>query len=291
VTLGADPARLHLHNVEVALRDPELAGLSVDLLRGGAEVADAMASADLALAGAGVTATELCAFGVPAVLLVLADNQEPVAEALAAAGAAVTASPLDPTSMALALSALAGDADRRRAMAAAGRALVDGRGALRVVARLRADLVRLRAATADDARRLFDWVNDPVVRSTSFAPAPVAWETHVTWLERTIADPARRLFVVESDAAAIGQVRFDLDGDRAEISIGLAAAQRGSGLGAAAIDAGVRALFRGTDVVTVVARIRTDNRSSAVAFGDAGFAPAGEGSDGGIPLLRYARSR
>jgi RimJ/RimL family protein N-acetyltransferase len=292
VALGGEPTRRHLHNVDVALRDPGLAELTVDQLAGRRDPTGAMAAADVALAGAGVTASELCAFGIPAVLLALADNQEPVVDAIEAARAAVSASPTDPTGMALAVSALVGDADRRRAMADAGRALVDGRGALRVAARLRADLLRLRPAGTDDARLLFEWVNDSVVRSTALAPAPVAWDTHTTWLEARLADPTCRLWIVEDEQGrSIGQVRVDGDAGEVEMSVGLAAASRGSRLGPAAVDAAVRRVFADTSATTVVARIRDANIASVLAFGDAGFLPAGEGTDGAVTWLRYARAR
>jgi spore coat polysaccharide biosynthesis predicted glycosyltransferase SpsG/RimJ/RimL family protein N-acetyltransferase len=292
VALGGAPARLHAHNVDVALRDPRLAALAVERLDGRDEVSGAMQRADLALAGAGVTASELCAFGVPAVLLALADNQKPVVDAVVAAGAAVAASPLDPPGMAQAVSALAQDADRRRAMGAAGRALVDGRGALRVAARLRADLLRLRAARPDDEGVLFEWVNDPDVRRTALRPGPVTWETHVAWFAARLADPACRLWIVEDDGGTrLGQVRIDGSEGEVEISVGLSAAARGRRWGPAAIDGAVRRAFAETTATTVVARIRPENRASVLAFGDAGFTPDGEDGDGAVTWLRYARAR
>lgn len=292
VTLGAEPARPLLDCIEEALGHPALAGLAVEVLDGRADVVDAMVGADLALAGAGVTATELCVFGVPAVLLAVVGNQEPVAAALEAAGAAVTASPADAASIARALTALVGDHERRGRMAAAGRALVDGRGALRVVVRLRADLLRLRPATGGDASRLFEWANDPVVRYASFSSAPIPWDDHVAWVEHSVADPSRHVFIVEGEGGEpIGQVRLDVDGAEAEISVGLGAQHRGRALGPAAIDAGVRRLWAETPVTRVVARIRSENRSSVVAFGDAGFLPDGKGTDGSSTWLRYSRCR
>lgn len=52
------------------------------------DMAERMAAADLALGGAGGTAWERCAVGLPTLVLVLAENQRPGARALVEAGAA-----------------------------------------------------------------------------------------------------------------------------------------------------------------------------------------------------------
>src|SRR4029079_4764741 len=52
------------------------------------EMAALMAESDLAIGAAGVTSWERCCLGLPALVLVLADNQRKSAEALHEAGAA-----------------------------------------------------------------------------------------------------------------------------------------------------------------------------------------------------------
>jgi UDP-2,4-diacetamido-2,4,6-trideoxy-beta-L-altropyranose hydrolase len=121
---------------------------AVDVLGAGAElVVDAddmprrMAAAELAVAAAGGTARELALVGVPSLLLTLAENQRPAAEAMAALGVAVDlgwSHAADPETIATALHALAGEPARRAAMVARGRAQIDGRGAGRVVAAMAA---------------------------------------------------------------------------------------------------------------------------------------------------------
>jgi len=55
------------------------------------DMAALMALADLAIGGAGVTAWERCALGLPAVTVTMAANQAATAAALEAAGASVSA--------------------------------------------------------------------------------------------------------------------------------------------------------------------------------------------------------
>lgn len=100
-------------------------------------MAERMLQADLAIGGAGGTAWERCCLGLPSIVVVLADNQRPGAEALARAGAAwvideVAAVPRElPGLLATAVApAVLAQAARR----AAG--ITDGRGAERVSERL-----------------------------------------------------------------------------------------------------------------------------------------------------------
>lgn len=107
-----------------------------ELLQAVTNMPGLMAWADLAVSAAGSTCWELCFFGVPMLLVPIADNQAGIGPALAVAGAAVVARP-EPESLAQNLRSLLGDAQARRAMSAAGHGLVDGQGARRVSAALR----------------------------------------------------------------------------------------------------------------------------------------------------------
>lgn len=96
--------------------------------------------ADVAVSGAGTTPYELACAGVPAIVVVLADNQAPVAAAFERAGLAIALDArdqLDRGALTEAVEKLA-DKDRRRAMAEAGPRLIDGRGAERCRAALSA---------------------------------------------------------------------------------------------------------------------------------------------------------
>ena len=105
------------------------------LVRTTDEMARLMAESDLAISAAGTTALELLCVGVPAILYSVAANQADVAPAAARAGACLdmgSVESFDPQRLV--------DAVRRalepqtaRKLSAAGRALVDGRGAQRVI--------------------------------------------------------------------------------------------------------------------------------------------------------------
>lgn len=100
------------------------------------DLAPLMARASVAVCGGGVTPLEAASLGVPLVIKVLADNQAPGAQALASAGAAlvVAGESEGVTGVAgLALGLLADD-DARAVLAERAHALVDGKGAARVMA-------------------------------------------------------------------------------------------------------------------------------------------------------------
>ena len=99
------------------------------------DLVEIMADATVAVSAAGSTCWELAFLGVPAVLLVAADNQAGIAAGLAAAGFAASLGPVAPfpaEALGAAVGALLADAGRRARMAAVGQLLVDGGGADRV---------------------------------------------------------------------------------------------------------------------------------------------------------------
>lgn len=98
-----------------------------------------MAWADLAVSGGGSTCWELAFMGLPALVMILADNQRAVAEGLDEAGIVVNLGwhkDLAATDIAQALVSLAGAAGQRTEMSQRGRELVDGKGNDRVLTEL-----------------------------------------------------------------------------------------------------------------------------------------------------------
>jgi spore coat polysaccharide biosynthesis predicted glycosyltransferase SpsG len=90
--------------------------------------------ADVAVISGGVVKYEAAACGVPTVVTAVVEHQHDVAAAFASTGAAVYAGEIGraaPAALCDKVTGLLADERRRAAMAAAGRALVDGRGAER----------------------------------------------------------------------------------------------------------------------------------------------------------------
>ena len=149
----------------------------------------------------------------------------------------------------------------------------------------------LRPARASDVRLLYEWANDPAVRAVAYHPDPIPWPDHQAWFARRLASDDARLYVAEVEAEPVGQIRFDLDGPTAVLSVSLAAGARGQGLGTALIRAGVARVYADADVREVRAYVRDDNPASARAFEKAGFALARRLVEQDVPSRLYVDRR
>ncbi|MCS6802856.1 MAG: UDP-2,4-diacetamido-2,4,6-trideoxy-beta-L-altropyranose hydrolase [Chloroflexota bacterium] len=247
--------------------------------------------ADVAVAGAGTTTWELCALGVPSLLAVLADNQAPVAEAVAARGAAIALGRLDdqlPDRIAARLDLLMRSEVLRLLLSESGRALVDGRGAARVVRAMHAADLRLRPANSEDCDLVYQINAHPAVRRWSFTSGAIALEEHRRWFAAKLADPACLLFVAEENGEPVGVLRYDLAGDEATVSIAIDPQRQGRGYGTAVLQAGSALL--GGRAVRVRALIKPDNVASIRVFTSAGYRPAGETMVNGERVLVMAQN-
>jgi UDP-2,4-diacetamido-2,4,6-trideoxy-beta-L-altropyranose hydrolase len=111
----------------------------LELLTSVLEMAPLMAWADLGITGAGSTCWELACVGLPSVTLVIAENQRAIAQELSAAGVVFNMGWHEgvlPERIAATVDGLLYSSFRRLRMSQQGRALVDGKGADRVVAAL-----------------------------------------------------------------------------------------------------------------------------------------------------------
>jgi len=146
--------------------------------------------------------------------------------------------------------------------------------------------VRLRPAGAADASRLREWRNEAETRAASFVMAPVAWDEHVRWLDRKLADPYARLLIASDEAGAeVGFVRLDADGEDAEISVSIDRGRRGQGIGTEVIRKAAALAFAELGVRRVVAHIKLENSRSLRAFTGAGFARSSLGRDDVVELV------
>lgn len=285
VVLGGAPSPAVRALGAAVVADPRLADLDMRVLQGGEDIAAALDAADLAFAAAGTISWELCSRGIPAVLVSVAPNQDPVATELSRLGAASFV-PTKAEAVVEGLLALLGDPARRQRMASVARSLVDGLGARRVVCRLRSELLVLRPVDEHDAELLFAWSNDPVTRASSFSSADISWEDHNVWLRARLESSSSFSYIAsDRGGREVGLIRFDRPSKNVEVGVTVAPSQRGQGWGGALVLAGCRRLRQDSGPVRVEARIKPGNVASVRAFVDADFDPiVGEES----VALRYA---
>tara|TARA_R110000868_G_scaffold219607_1_gene470716 strand:+ start:20597 stop:21646 length:1050 start_codon:yes stop_codon:yes gene_type:complete len=123
---------------QLAKRDSAL-NLLVDI----DNMAERVMAADLAIGAGGGSALERCVLGIPSIVIVLADNQRPAAQAMAKAGAALTIESPDALETSLPDLLCGVSAQSLASMSAKAAKLCDGLGAERIAVAL---MDRLRAS-------------------------------------------------------------------------------------------------------------------------------------------------
>lgn len=244
-------------------------------------MADLMAAADLAIGAPGGSSWERCAMGLPALLFTVAANQRANAAALAAAGAADDLGPPAAWSverLAGRVAALAREPRRLRAMGRAAAALTDGNGALRIAMALAGTVhvataeagdrtVALRPAVAEDADAILDWQREPEARRFARNAAVPTEAEHAAWMTGRLAAADRVTAIVELAGQPAGLLRLDPHGQGLEVSILIAVAAQGRGVGRAAL-ALARRLASGRDLW---AEVLPGNDRSRALFRAAGY--------------------
>jgi len=268
---------------------------NIHLVRNAGNMPELMVRTDLAIAAGGTTAWEMAFSGLPMMTIVLADNQRSNGEQLEAAGVAVNLGwheDLTPDSLAEQVQALIKDWSKLDEMAAKARKLVDGLGSMRVWLRLNEESLKLRPAKAEDARLIFDWANDPGVRFVSFSSEPIVWENHLTWFTAKLNHATYRIWVAEdTQGIPIGQLRFEVEGPVATISISLDEAQRGKNRGSLLIWKACKKLFAESAIAEIHACIKPQNQASIRAFEKAGFQKLDETTVKGATAWVYRLER
>ena len=295
VVLGA--SNLHREVLGAAIRSPEfkVRNHKVRLERNPLNMPELMAWADLAVTAGGSTCWELAFMGMPFLVLALAANQRLTVRALAARRAAKslgTSERLRTTVVVRALAPLLRGARLREALSARGRQLVDGYGADRVLMAMLGARLRLRSAQTQDARLLWRWANDAETRRMSFSSARIPWQSHLVWLDSKLRDPGCQLYVgVAADEQPVGQVRAELKGRHATISVSVDRRLRGKGYGSDLIRKAAERLLRDTRVGKIQAFAKPGNRASLSAFERAGFRMAGRTRVAGQEAIRMEMHR
>jgi spore coat polysaccharide biosynthesis predicted glycosyltransferase SpsG/L-amino acid N-acyltransferase YncA len=235
-----------------------------------------LATTDMAIGAGGVTTWERCYFGLPTVVMAVAENQESGARILGDAGVILylgRSPDVTERTIRAAIDTLIASRSLTSRLRTASRALVDGLGAERVANRMLGSRgVTLRPATIADAEMSYEWRNDPATRRHFFDATAISREEHDRWWSESLNSPSRRLLVAELGAAGIGVLRFDLCDNEAEVSVYVRPSEVGRALGTQILRCGTKwARDALPGIQKLVARIRTENARSVAAFLSAGY--------------------
>jgi UDP-2,4-diacetamido-2,4,6-trideoxy-beta-L-altropyranose hydrolase len=235
------------------------------------DMAQRMAYSDLIIGGAGTTSLEWCSLGVPALVVVLAENQRSGAMAMAETGCAVLLGEvssiktmLKPALDELNRSGKLGD------MGLKSSSVTDGLGVERVVEKLTGAMGlqwKARLASADDEQLLLTWANDPTTRRNSFSPEKISSSAHHAWLKKRLQNrDASHLYIIES-TAPVGQVRFDRnDEGEWEIDYSIAVEFRGKGCGKLILSTALQAFRKLHPEGILIGKVKMTNTPSCRIF-------------------------
>jgi RimJ/RimL family protein N-acetyltransferase len=239
-----------------------------------------IAWADMAISAGGTTCWELCYVGVPFLVVILSKNQAPIPEGLEKAGIAINMGwHQDTTASDLAgrIFELMENSAKRSTMMDAARKLIDGHGPERIY-----DLINflnegqgikkyIRRAQKRDCLDIFTLSNDPLVRKNSFSSNEIKFDDHKKWFDEKLKSKDSCIFVAGISNVLIGQIRYDKSEDIAFISIAIARAFRGLGLGSKMIAATLGPAGRQLKVNKIRALVKNSNPASMLTFINAGF--------------------
>lgn len=230
------PANPHLESLEAFIQHSTS---HIQLISSVRDMTELMNWADFAITAAGSTCWELAVLAVPFMTVILAENQENVAQKLAQI-AGIPCAGWDDDGLADRIAGQVEEWLSKGSVEEACSDLVDRFGVDRILYKPAVDSgldyyktrLIMRPVSMDDAQLLFEWANDEGTRKNSFNPESIRWDSHVEWLQNKLIDRGARLFMLELDGEACGHIRYQLEkSSDALLSFVVAPRFRGMGIG------------------------------------------------------------
>ena len=238
----------------------------LDILKHSKDMPGLFLSMDFVITAGGSTCWELCYLGVPFAVVSIAENQKHVAQYLIE------------NNIACEIGALGGlfSGDAQSALerySLAGKALVDGKGAQRIINKLFEQTFYLRAAELSDSQFLLDTVNHDEIRKFGASLIKVQADEHARWFAEQLASDDSYIYIVVKSGSqeAIGYIRFKVQQGAATLSVALLPGDQGHGLGVQVIKQGCYLLAKEAAVKSIHAYVRADNPRALHSFEKAGF--------------------
>ena len=240
------------------------------------EFARIMSIADLAIGAGGTTSWERMCLGVLSIVVSIAENQISACEKLGRDGL-VTYLGAQPSLKPGAIKNAVIEAKTKFVswfdQIEKGQILVDGRGCERVAEVMcpsDESKLSVRLAKSDDCVEFFNWANDPAVREQSLSTSTIQWPDHKKWFAEKISSSSSEMYVLEASGLPVGQVRFDLIGDCAEIDYSLDKITRGRGWSPTLLEKSIEG-FRRRKSIPLRAVVKNSNGPSRSALFKVGF--------------------
>lgn len=249
-----------------------------------------MEMSDLGIGAIGGSTWERACLGIPSILIPVAENQSKAIKFIQKSGIAhiIEANVLNaqktPFLLKECLSSIVNSKEQIGSMKKAGLRLCDGWGTSRVSFAMSGNSrhLRLREATISDLELYYTWVNDPLVRLTSFSSEPVDYNVHSEWFYSRIKSKECLMYVCMGPKnLPVGQVRFDrINTGFVRISYSLDVFARGMGLASTMLGLAMSRLYSTWDTqFTLIAELKSTNIASLKTLKSVGFREVGSISD------------
>ncbi|GAB0109625.1 GNAT family N-acetyltransferase [Pseudoalteromonas distincta] len=132
-------------------------------------------------------------------------------------------------------------------------------------------MITLREAEQSDCTTLYQWANDPVIRSCALKDAPITLQNHLTWFNKQLVSLNSKIYIASIDGKPIGQVRFNQTTlNTYEIDTHLSPCSRGNGYGKEILTQALNLIEKSIDS-TFIATILIENKASIKLFETCNF--------------------
>ncbi|MCK5098297.1 MAG: UDP-2,4-diacetamido-2,4,6-trideoxy-beta-L-altropyranose hydrolase [Desulfobacteraceae bacterium] len=258
------------------------------------EFVELLLRADLCIGAGGTTTWERLCLNLPSIVITTALNQETFIADLDKAGFLCWLGNKDHVSAQTIKTALAREIreiSQIDNMKLQGRSnMVDGYGALRIseiIAPSPKETLGLCAAEISDMENYFLWVNEPEARKYAFTHEIIPWDTHKAWFTEKISSDKTLMWVLQTDQGLpVGQIRFDIENETAEIDYSIDSLVRNQGFAKVLLSKGIKAFKSENNSKNIQALVDNENLSSFRVFQKLGFK---EETHGKVTLFRWLK--
>ena len=132
--------------------------------------------------------------------------------------------------------------------------------------------IKLREIIDNDIYAIYELSNLPSTRKYSLNSNTIDWKAHSEWFQNMIKDDDCLILVVNNgNGTLLGQVRFEIDNDIADISISLTDEIKGRGYALDILQKSQDILLMKREIKKIIATINNENAASIKLFQKAGY--------------------
>jgi len=238
------------------------------------QMAKLMALSDIAIGSGGIATWERCCLGLPTLAICSAENQREQIKDAALKGLVFLPNEFEQneTSLAKNIEDMINNEAFRTLISKNGMRCVDGRGVMRVMKKLGISRIKMRRATLEDEYKIFEWRNHELIRAVSRCNSLITWNEHQDWIRSVLNNPNRILLIGVLEGLDVGVIRYDFNGNEAEISIYLAPTMMMKGYGGELLQAAEQWLILNRpDILSISAYVLGHNPKSTKLFTSAEY--------------------